>query len=72
MKDLLVGRVRRRPNAALQFGQTAEVLDVSENNVCRTAVERAELVLSPTLGSDVRGQASIDDYVFLAGVLIYL
>lgn len=41
-----------------------------ENNVCRTAVEGTELVLAATLGSDVGRQASIDDNILLACVLI--
>lgn len=70
MKHLLVSRVCRRANAALQLRQVAEILDVCENDICRSAVKGAELVLSATLGSNVRRQPSIDDHVFLPGVLI--
>lgn len=41
-----------------------------ENNVCRTAVEGAELILAAALGCDVGRQASIDDNILLACVLI--
>jgi hypothetical protein len=69
VKYLLVGRVRRAPDNAVRI-RAAEILDVREDDVCRRAIEL--VVLTAALGGDVRGDARVDDDVFLSGVLFNL
>lgn len=48
----------------------AEILDVGENNIGRVSIERVPVVLSSSLGSNVRRKPRIDDDVLFASVLI--
>lgn len=70
VEDLLVSCVCRRTDLAGHFLQVAEVLDVRQDHVRGTAVERAPVVLTTTLRGDVCRQAGVDDNVLLARVLV--
>lgn len=68
MEDLLVGSVRGAADDTVVL-RPGQVFDVAQNHVRFLAVEL--VVLPPALGSDVRGDARVDDDVLFAGVLVH-
>ena len=69
MEDLLVCRVRRGTDGAVPPLLRTEILDVRKN-FRPPAVVNVGFALSSALVADVRGDASINNNVFLGRVLV--